>query len=66
MMGGKPEADGGRTLTSAQLAVVQDALTDAYGYRYGDADDLEDMEDVDREFCERYQALADQLGLTIS
>jgi hypothetical protein len=50
--------------TKRQLAVVQEALGDAYAFRTNSGEDaLEDLDDYERQACERYRALANELGL---
>lgn len=59
----RPTALGRTALEPDQLVTVQVALDDAYAYRIGEADGLDDpdLDDVDRAACERYLALGNQL-----
>jgi hypothetical protein len=53
-------------VSAEQLKVIQEALSDAYAYRTDSGEAaLVDLDDYEREACERYKELANSLGLEI-
>lgn len=52
-------------ITAGQLDVIVEALGDAFAYRTESGEvHMSELEEYEREACERYLKLADELGVT--